>query len=264
MSRKYLSAGRMSAVAVALGWAGLVISAAPQAFADDSDRSAGPTSKSAQSSTGSPSRSAVRAPIANSPRSVAASRLSAAAESNQGSNYDQLHRNIVIRADIYGGAFTKPSILAANYGFGGITAIPGLDSESEIELAVAAGAGVVGQMLNLDPAAPFRNITSGSSPGGIEEAGFSDAPVTHTFLDAMPIEFSHPVLPSTVLPENFQITLNTGDVVTPYYVAQNPNYDFNERQTIVAFGEFGNRLPTDDPDAIYPVLLQIVASSTPL
>ena len=86
---------------------------------------------------------AFRPSTANSPRAVAASELSAAAGSNQGSNYDQLHRNIVIRADIYGGAFAEPSILAANYGFGGITAIPGLDSESEIELAVAAGAGVV-------------------------------------------------------------------------------------------------------------------------
>lgn len=170
----------------------------------------------------------------------------------------------MIRADIYGGAFAQPSILAANYGFGGITAVPGLNSESEIALAIAAGAGVVGPMLNLDPAAPFRNITTGNSPIGIQEAGFSDSPVTHTFMDAMPIEFSHPVLPSTVLPENFRVTLNTGDIVTPYYIAQNPNYDFNERQTLVAFGDFGNRLPTDDPDAVYPVLFQVVASATPL
>jgi hypothetical protein len=31
----------------------------------------------------------------------------------QGSSYDQLHRNIVIRADIYGGANSTPRILAA-------------------------------------------------------------------------------------------------------------------------------------------------------
>jgi hypothetical protein len=30
----------------------------------------------------------------------------------QGSSYDQLHRNIVIRADIYGGANSAPRILA--------------------------------------------------------------------------------------------------------------------------------------------------------
>jgi len=175
-----------------------------------------------------------------------------------------LHRDIVIRADIYGGANAKPSILAANYGFEGISGIPGLNSENQINLAVIAGAGVVGELVGLDPAAPFRNITSGASPAGIQSAGFSDTTVTETFMDAMPIEFSHPVLPSTVLPQNFRVQLNTGDVVTPYYVAQNPNYDLNERQTIVAFGDFGNRLPTDDPDAVYPVLFQVVASSTPL
>jgi hypothetical protein len=31
----------------------------------------------------------------------------------QGSSYDQLHRNIVIRSDIYGGATSTPRILAA-------------------------------------------------------------------------------------------------------------------------------------------------------
>lgn len=259
----------MGALAVALGWAGLLISAAPQAFADDSPPSAGSASKSAHSSAGTsvrgPARpTAIRSSIANPPRAAAAIPQSSAVGSTQGSNYDQLHRNVVIRADIYGGAYTKPRILAANYGFEGITAVPGLDSESEIELAIAAGAGVNGQLLNLDPAAPFRNITTGSSPAGIQEAGFSDSPVTHTFLDSMPIEFSHPVLPSTVLPENFRVTLNTGEVVTPYYVAQNPNYDLNERQTLVVFGEFGNRLPADDPDAVYPMLFQVVASATPL
>ncbi len=190
--------------------------------------------------------------------------LSSATSSSQGSNYDQLHRDIVIRADIYGGAYSTPRILAANYGFEGIQGIPGLLSEDEINLAIAAGAGVVGGLVGLDPSAPLRNITSGASPVGIESAGFSDTTVTHTFMDAMPIEFSHPVLPSTVLPENFRVQLNTGEIVTPFYVAQNPNFDFNERQTIVAFGEFGNRLPTDDPDAVYPVLFSVVASSTPL
>jgi hypothetical protein len=88
---------------------------------------------------------------------------------------------------------------------------------------------------------------------------------TQTFMDAMPIEFSHPLLPSTVLPENFRIHLNTGEVVTPLYVAQNPNLDFNERQTVVAFGYFANRLPTGDPGAVHPVRFEVVnGSSTPL
>lgn len=210
-----------------------------------------------------PARTTASSIVPTATASASAS-ATAAATTDQGSNYDQLHRDIVIRADIYGSAWHKPQILAANYGFEGISGIPGLFSENEINLAIDAGAGVVGQLVGLDPAAPFRNITTGNSPAGIESAGFSDTTVTHTFMDAMPIEFSYPVLPSTVLPDNFRIHLNTGEVVTPFYVAQNPNDEFNERQTIVAFGNFGNRLPTDDPGAVYPVLFEVVASSTPL
>ena len=183
----------------------------------------------------------------------------------QGSSYDQLHRNIVIRADIYGGANSPPRILAAGLGFEGITGIPSLLSEAQINLAEAAGAGVVQELLGLDPAAPLRNITSGTAPAGVQLGGFSNAMATQTFMDAMPIEFSHPLLPSTVLPENFRIHLNTGEVVTPLYVAQNPNLDFNERQTVVAFGYFANRLPTGDPGAVHPVRFEVVnGSSTPL
>ncbi|MFM7674446.1 MAG: hypothetical protein ACKO5F_02410 [Synechococcus sp.] len=80
----------------------------------------------------------------------------------------------------------------------------------------------------------------------------------------MPIEFSHPVLPSTVLPQNFRITLNTGEVVTPLYVAQNPNYDFNERQTLVVFGYFGNRLPSSNPASVHPATFSVVPSDNPL
>ncbi len=182
----------------------------------------------------------------------------------QGSSYDQLHRNIVIRADIYGGASRKPRILAAGYGFEGIQGIPGLLSENQIALAEAAGAGVVRELLGLNPTAPLRNITSGVSPAGVQIGGFSNGPVTQTFMDAMPIEFSHPLLPSTVLPDNFRIHLNTGEVVTPLYVAQNPNLDFNERQTVVAFGYFGNRLPSRNPETVHPVRFELVNGGTPV
>ncbi len=182
----------------------------------------------------------------------------------QGSSYDQLRRDIVIAADIYGDPLGAPRILAASYGFEGIQGIPGLLSENDIALAYAAGAGVVQPLVGLDPAAPLRNITSGASRVGLVAAGFSATPVPETFMDAMPIEFSHPVLPSTVVPQNFRITLNTGEVVTPLYVAQNPNYDFNERQTLVVFGYFGNRLPSSDPAAVHPATFSVVPSDNPL
>lgn len=182
----------------------------------------------------------------------------------QGSSYDQLHRNIVIHADIYGGANREPRILAASSGFRGIIGVPGLLGPNGITLASEAGAGIVAELVNRDPAAPLRNITSAGAVTGVQAGGFSNTASTDTFMDAMPIEFSHPVLPSTVLPQNFRIHLNTGEIVTPLYVAQNPNNDLNERQTVVAYGYFGNRLPSSDPNSLYPVLFEVVNSDTPL
>ncbi|MDP6851525.1 MAG: hypothetical protein QGH52_02470 [Prochlorococcaceae cyanobacterium ETNP1_MAG_8] len=183
---------------------------------------------------------------------------------SQGSTYEQLHRNIVINADIYGGVDSDPKILAAGYGFEGIIGIPGLLSENQIRLAKVHGAGVIQSLVGLNPPAPLRNITSGVAPVAIKLSGFSHKRPTQTYMDAMPIEFSHPILPSTVQPENFRIHLNTGEIVTPLYVAQNPNYDFNERQTVVAFGYFGNRLPTNHPEAVHPEQFEVVKSKIPL
>ncbi|OKH34034.1 hypothetical protein NIES2119_21240 [[Phormidium ambiguum] IAM M-71] len=173
--------------------------------------------------------------------------------------FQQLHEDVVIYADYY---TNEPQILAAGYGFEGIMGIPGLLTESQIGLAVQAGAGIISANLNQNPAVPLRNITSAASVAGITAAGYGN--VTDTFLDAMPIEFSHPLLPSTVDPTDIQITLNTGEVVQPLYAALNPNYDFNERQTIVVFGYFGNRLTPGTSGAVYPILVEVVADQTPL
>ena len=176
--------------------------------------------------------------------------------------FDQLHRDIIINSDIYGGV-KKPKILGAGYGFEGISGIPGLQSSEDIENAVLAGAGVVAQLVDQENI-PLRNVTSGTSNSGIFAAGFSNAPVKETFMDAMPIEFSHPILPSSIDPNNFEIKLNTGLTVNPLYAALNPNYEFNERQTVVLFGYFGNRLESDAVGAVYPVKLNIVEDKNPL
>ncbi len=181
--------------------------------------------------------------------------------STQGSAFQQLHRDIIINADVYA---TRPQILAAGYGFEGIISVPGLLNERQIQLAYSAGAGVVRENLGRDPAAPLRNITSAASPIGLVLTGFTDELPTQTFMDAMPIEFSHPIRPSTLSPDDFRIVLNTRELVTPLYAALNPNYDYNERQTVVLFGYFGNRQRTGTPGAVYPVEVHVVASATPL
>lgn len=172
--------------------------------------------------------------------------------------YIQLRRDVLINADLW---TAQPEILAANYGFEGIIGIPGLQTADDLALAVAAGAGVNLDWAALDPLPPFRNLTSGAPPIGVVNAGYGGSPL---FGDAMPIEVSWPLLPSSVSPENIAITLNTGQVVTPTVAALNPNYDLNERHVIVVFGEFGNRLTPGQPGAIYPVEVSFVAGSSPL
>src|SRR5690606_16947501 len=52
--------------------------------------------------------------------------------------------------------------------------------------------------------------------------------------------------------------------VTPAFATIQPNYEYNERQVAVLFGEFGNRLRPDEAGALYPVRVEIVADDKPL
>ncbi len=172
--------------------------------------------------------------------------------------YTQLQRDVVINADLWS---AQPEILAAGYGFEGIMGIPGLNSANDLALAVAAGAGVNLDWAGLDPLPPLRNLTSAASPLGIAAAGFGGSPL---YGDAMPIEVSWPLLPSSVKPDNIAIRLNTGEVVTPTVASLNPNYDHNERHVIVVFGQFGNRLRPGEPGAVYPVEVSFVTGASPI
>ena len=76
--------------------------------------------------------------------------------------------------------------------------------------------------------------------------------------------FSWPVDTRTLDLTDFRLTLSTGDVVTPLAVSPFPNVENNERNVVVIFGEFGNRLPSTEPGARFPVRVEIVADDTPV
>jgi len=83
-------------------------------------------------------------------------------------------------------------------------------------------------------------------------------------LDGLPIVFSWPVLTSTIDLTDFQFTLNTGEIVTPMAESSNPNWENNERNCVVVFGEFANKIPISEPGTRFPVRLDIVADDSPL
>ncbi len=116
----------------------------------------------------------------------------------------------------------------------------------------------------LDPALnpSLRAFTSAASL-----VGASGTYATRLLLaDTMPLVFSFPVLPSSLDADgsNFDVTLSDGTTVTPQIAGLLPNLEYNERQTVVIDGDFGNRITPGSPGAKYPISVAIVNDGTPL
>jgi len=164
-------------------------------------------------------------------------------------SYQSLMQDILINADLWG---STPEILSANYGFEGIEGV----AEGESNVIAAGGTWEI----VTTPGAPYAAFTTANTPFDVA-FGFG-YPTNHA--DAMPICFSWPVLPSTVNPSDFLLTLNTGQMVQPEVASISPNFLYNKRSCVVIFGQFGNRLAPGTPGAVYPTQLTIVDKGTTL
>ena len=108
----------------------------------------------------------------------------------------------------------------------------------------------------------LRALTSAASL-----VGASGTYATRLLLaDTMPLVFSFPVLPSSLDADgsDFEVTLSDGTTVTPQIAGLLPNLEYNERQTVVIDGDFGNRITPGSPGAKYPISVAIVNDGTPL
>lgn len=144
----------------------------------------------------------------------------------------------------------QAEILSAGYGFEGIIGVDGGEAE------VREAGGTWNQVTCTNGDEPARRVlTSSVAP---------NERMTLTRVDAMPIVFSWPYLPSTLAPTDFLVTLNDGSKVTPGFATIQPNYEYNERQVAVLFGEFGNRLRPDETGSIHPIRVDIVEDDNPL
>lgn len=161
---------------------------------------------------------------------------------NRVTNDDKL-----VAADLFS---PRPEIMSAGYGFEGIIGVDGGEPE------VRAAGGAWNRVTCTNGKAPERRVLTSS----VE----TNRMLTLERADAMPIVFSWPFLPSTLAPSDFAVHLNDGSTVTPGFVTIQPNYEYNERQVAVLFGEFGNRLRPDEQGAIYPVRVEVVADDNPL
>ena len=167
---------------------------------------------------------------------------------------DQLFDGALKEADYWS---DEPVILSAGMGFEGIIGWPEVNEETVRE-AEGSWYGSVMCTNGEDP--PAGAYTSTVSTAGIELFYKGTAEDD----DGLPIVFSWPVATETVDLTDFQFTLNTGEIVFPNSAGMLPNWELNERNTVVVFGDFGNRGLSSEEGAVFPVRLDIVEDETPL
>ena len=167
---------------------------------------------------------------------------------------DQLFDGALKEADYWS---DEPVILSAGMGFEGIIGWPEVNEETVRE-AEGSWYGSVMCTNGEDP--PAGAYTSTVSTAGIELFYKGTAEDD----DGLPVVFSWPVATETVDLTDFKFTLNTGEVVYPNSAGILPNWELNERNTVVVFGDFGNRGLSSEEGAIFPVRLDIVEDETPL
>jgi hypothetical protein len=151
----------------------------------------------------------------------------------------------------------EPVILSAGMGFDNIIGLPDLTEE----IVRQAGGSWYSGLKCTNGEAPTTTMLTSAALGdtiGLAYKGYAD------YDDGLPVVFSWPVATETVDPTDFRFTLNTGEIVFGHAAGMNPNWENNERNIVVLFGDFGNRKKSSEPDALFPVKLEIVADATPL
>ena len=175
-------------------------------------------------------------------------------------SYQILRQDVIVNADIWA---RKPEMMAAGLGFTSIVGIPKL-STSDVALSETLTDLAGGTWNNVHCAngqtPPLSSYTSASTPAGVRSYYGEDV----YYSDGLPVEFSWPIVPSTLDADDFKVRLSNGTSVTPQVTSIWPNFEYNERSVAVLFGHFGNRVPPAEPGAIYPTSVQVVRGSSTL
>lgn len=159
----------------------------------------------------------------------------------------------------------EAKILSAGVGFSDIVGVPGDELTQEL-VEQAGGAWLTD--ISCDPGNP-GHFTATSLLSQVDATYILQTPYGELMdgalgLDGLPIVFSWPVVTSTISLTDFQFTLNTGEIVTPLAASSWPNWENSERNCVVVFAEFANKLPITDANARFPVKCEIIADDTPL
>jgi len=160
---------------------------------------------------------------------------------------------------------TIPRILSAGMGFADIGGIPA-PAVTEALVQQAGGAWLSDITCDTTNVGFFTTVTTQQQLGAVYILQTPYGPLQDGSigLDGLPIVFSWPVLTNTIDLTDFQFTLNTGEIVRPLAASSQPNWENNERNCVVVWADWGNRLPSSDPNARFPVKCEIVEDHTSL
>ena len=159
----------------------------------------------------------------------------------------------------------EAKILSAGVGFCDIVGVPTNELTQQV-VQQAGGAWLSDISCNPDNTGAFTSTSTINQVNAtyILQTPYGELKDGALGLDGLPIVFSWPVVTSTISLTDFRFTLNTGEVVQPLAASSWPNWENSERNCVVVFAEFANSLPSDDPNARFPVKCEIVADNTPL
>ena len=170
-------------------------------------------------------------------------------------SHAQMYDGRLVDADYWS---DEPQILSAGFGFDGVISAPADDEQTSVDAGAAWDEALVCTK-DGGPADSDRSslaLASGVSLGTLVENG-----AEIEFVDGLPVVFSWPVRTDTLRPSQFRFTLNNGEQPRVDVITMTPNFELSERNTVVMFADLGNRGLPDEPDARYPVKLEIVPAS---
>ena len=152
----------------------------------------------------------------------------------------------------------EPRILSAGLGFDGIISAPSDDQQASID----AGAAWDSRLECSKDGGPTDSDRSSLVPTrAVDLSALVENGADVEFVDGLPVVFSWPILTDSLRPSQFRFTLNTGDVANVDVITMTPNFELNERNTVVMFADLGNRGLPGEPGTRYPVRLDIVPAS---
>lgn len=186
---------------------------------------------------------------------VAAVALVGIVRSSIDDSRDQMYDGRLVDADYW---TDEPQILSAGLGFDGIISAPADDQQTSI---VAGAAWDSALQCAKDGGPTDGDRSSLALASGVDMSTLVENNAQIEYVDGLPVVFSWPLRTDTLRPSQFRFTLNTGEQPQVNVITMTPNFELNERNTVVMFADLGNRGLPGEADTRYPVKLEIVPAS---